>query len=155
MRTDSKSVWLGLVALAILGAGCGRGKERFTPSEQLARNSLAAALDAWKAGSPPGTITCQSPQVQVADTERQPGQRLLDYQILSEVASASGRAYVVKLQFAEPAAEQRARYIVIGIDPIWVFRKEDFDRLQHWEHPMPDPSAPPEETELTEIPSQL
>ena len=145
----AKSTIRILCGLAALVAGCGRGVERYTPSDTVARASLAAALEAWKEGEVPGTIDDVSPTVQVVDTERQPGQSLLDYQVLSEAASNSGRAYLVRLQLAEPPAEQRVRFIVVGIDPIWVFRKGDFDRLSHWEHPMHEDTSTLDEVEKT------
>jgi hypothetical protein len=33
--------------------------------------------------------------------------------------------------------------VVIGIDPLWVFRHEDYDLLLHWEHPMEPVSVEP------------
>jgi hypothetical protein len=65
--------------------------------------------------------------------------------VLSEVSlAAAGRCYVVGLKFDNPPAERRERFVVVGIDPLWVFRKEDYDKLAHWEHPMelPQPVKP-------------
>jgi hypothetical protein len=146
----AKSMMGLLCGLAAFAGGCGRSAERFTPPDAVARASLAAALEGWKAGRAPGTIEDVSPQVQVVDTERQPGQTLLDYQVLSEAASTSGRAYVVRLKLNDPTSEERVRFIVVGIDPIWVFRKGDFDRLAHWEHPMHEPADEAENTEANE-----
>lgn len=132
--------------LAVLALGCSRSAERFTPPDELARASLSAALEAWKEGKSPGTIDNVSPSIQFVDAERPAAQKLLDFQVLSEVASTSGRMYVVRLRLAEPEAVERARFIVVGVDPIWVFRKADFDKLSHWEHPMPNPAAELEES---------
>jgi len=75
------------------------------------------------------------------DTGRQEGQILRSFQILGETSlRGEGRCYVVGLTLDNPAAEQRARFVVVGIDPIWVFRKEDYDKLAHWEHPMEEAS---------------
>jgi hypothetical protein len=35
----------------------------------------------------------------------------------------------------------KVRYIVLGIDPLFVFRQEDFDLLMHWDHHMPASQA--------------
>jgi hypothetical protein len=69
-----------------------------------------------------------------------------DYTVLNETAAINGRTYVVRLQLSNPAADERVRFVVIGIDPIWVFRKSDFDRLAHWEHPMAVEEPAPEST---------
>jgi hypothetical protein len=44
--------------------------------------------------------------------------------------------FTVKLTLEDPATELKARYVVVGIDPVWVFRQEDYDMLSHWDHPM-------------------
>jgi hypothetical protein len=42
------------------------------------------------------------------------------------------------------------RYNVLGRDPIWVFRLEDYEMISHWEHPMiGEAEAPPESTPAT------
>jgi hypothetical protein len=35
-----------------------------------------------------------------------------------------------------PAEAQKVRYLVHGIDPLYVYRQEDFDLLNHWDHMM-------------------
>ena len=42
--------------------------------------------------------------------------------------------FTVQLALDAPPAEVRVRYYVIGIDPVWVVRQEDYDMLTHWEH---------------------
>ena len=34
------------------------------------------------------------------------------------------------------------RFVVFGIDPLWVFRQEDYEMFAHWEHLMDGPEAP-------------
>jgi len=127
-RSAVNSMCLVLGA-ALVAAGCGSGAGQYTPAPQAARGSLEAALAAWRDGDPPGTVQ-GTPCVQVVDSTRREGQSLRSFEILSETsAGAQGRCYVV-----------------VGIDPIWVFRKEDYDHLGHWEHPMPE--APPQPTPL-------
>lgn len=136
-----------LLCALLLISGCGQGRpDRFTPSAATAKSSIEAALEAWREGLAPGPISNQTPAVHVVDTVRSPGQKLRDYQVLSETrASGAGRLYVVRLTLDNPAAQERARFIVVGVDPIWVFRKEDYDHLAHWEHPMPAASTTAEQ----------
>lgn len=125
---------LGVAMLAALG--CAARSQRYTPAPQTARASLEAALNAWREGVQPESSE-KVPAVQFVDTTRLNGQTLRSFEVLSETTiSGEGRAYVVRLTLDNPSSELRARYVVVGIDPIWVFRKEDYDRLAHWEHPM-------------------
>ena len=125
-----------LAACMFALAGCGPSRERFTPAPQVAEESLTSALTAWREQRKTDEIEGK-PAIRVVDTTRKPGQTLERFEVLSESKiTGEGRCYLVKLVFANPAAEIRVRYVVVGIDPVWVFRKEDYDRLAHWEHPM-------------------
>ena len=44
---------------------------------------------------------------------------------------------IVRLVLAGPAEERRERYVVVGLDPVWVFAYPDYEMLMHWDHPMP------------------
>jgi hypothetical protein len=81
-----------------------------------------------------------TPAVHVTDTFRKPGETLVDYRILGEVPSERKRCYAVELRYAPERAE-RTRFLVVGIDPLWVFRQEDAELLAHWEHNMETPEA--------------
>jgi hypothetical protein len=129
---------LGWVLLAAVLAGCGadKGFERYVPAPEDARRALETALTAWQDGKPAGPITDTTPGVAVADTTRRPGQTLRSFRVLGEVSGNGPRCFAVRLELDNPAETQTARYVVVGIDPLWVFRQEDYDRLAHWEHPM-------------------
>ena len=138
---------LATLAVTLVPAGCGSRARDYTPSPHAARASLELVLTEWSQGRLSGSIAGK-PNVQVVDTSRQQGQTLRSFSVLSETSvGAEGRCYVVRLQFDNSAADERARYVVVGIDPIWVFRKEDYDKLAHWEHPMelPEPSTAEDE----------
>ena len=66
-------------------------------------------------------------------------------------ADASGGyegTFTVKLECENPTGRRTARYVVVGIDPLWVFRQEDFDKMAHWEmdmtHDEADAASPKE-----------
>jgi hypothetical protein len=132
-------VWLVLACFA--GCGGQRGAERYAPAEDTARTALEAVLNAWQNGDPPGSITDVTPAVQVVDTLRRPGQQLQRYEILGPVPAEGHRRFAVRLFLENPHEEQKARFVVIGLDPLWVFRLEDFERMVHWEMPMAEPTA--------------
>ncbi len=126
---------------------CGRKNEDFIPAQDVAERALEDALKAWQAGLPAGEVTGTKPVVFATDTSRKKEQTLRSYNILGETAGSAGRTYAVVLDLANPDEKIKTRYIVVGIDPLWVFRQEDYELLMHWDHYMPnnpnaDPSAP-------------
>ena len=149
----SLSVARSAHGLAVLGiivlTGCSRPpeKDRYRPQAETARSALETALSEWKKGVPPGTITSRSPEIKVVDSAQRPGLPLQDFEILGEVAGEGFRCFAVRLEHAAPKPSERTRYVVIGIDPLWVFRQEDYDMLAHWDHAMsPAPAATGTET---------
>jgi hypothetical protein len=127
------------VLVLSLHAGCTKApqsNERFVPNDGAARPALKAALEAWRQEKPTGRLAETSPPVQVVDTHRKPGQRLVEYQILGQSAQENARYYTVRLTLDAPPESQLARYLVFGIDPLWVFRFEDYEMISHWEHHM-------------------
>lgn len=130
---------VGFAGLFVLAAGCADPSDpgRFYPPEVRARQALEAALSAWQRAIPPGEVPGGSnPTVVVADTHRTPGQRLKAFSVLGMAPGDGPRVFTVKLTLENPATELKARYVVVGIDPVWVFRQEDYDMLSHWDHPM-------------------
>ena len=139
--------WPHAVALWLLCglcAGCGAssrsGHERFVPAPELARTTVRTALEAWQRRDPVGEVTGSKPLVFVVDSYRREGQTLEQFELLGEVPGLTQRTYLIKLSLANPTAEEKVRYAVIGIDPLWVYRHEDLELLAHWEHKMPDKS---------------
>lgn len=112
-----------------------RSTDRFVPSPAEAETALRAVFEAWRRGEPPGLVPNTSPAVHITDTFRKPGETLVDYHILGEVPSERPRCFAVDLRF-DPERIERARFNVVGIDPLWVFRLEDVELLAHWEHKM-------------------
>jgi hypothetical protein len=125
----------GALLLLACGAGCGapRGYERYVPPSDAARRALQAALDAWRDGGGPEALAARSPGVVVVDNQRRPGQALRGYEVLGELPGDGPRRFAVRLRLDDPPAEEKARFLVVGVDPLWVFRQEDYDMLAHWE----------------------
>jgi hypothetical protein len=124
-----------LLLLAVCGlaaAGCsgsGRNESDFIPSTNNARKALESALKSWQAGQPPGTVPgTASPTVQVTDSRWQAGQKLVGFEILNEDSSEQGRFFRVRLDVGKGAPVE-VRYVVIGIDPLLVYREEDYQKL--------------------------
>ena len=134
---------IAVVGLSILlgVVGCRKspvGFERFNPPPGASREALNAVLEAWRAGRPAEDGVGPESDVHVVDKQRKPGQRLVGFEILGEVNVEKGRGYAVRLRFDEPEETSVVRFLVIGERPLWVWRKEDFDMIAHWMHPMDD-----------------
>ncbi|MBX9584205.1 MAG: hypothetical protein K2X87_28230 [Gemmataceae bacterium] len=129
--------WAALVLLA--AAGCDRNPraEDFVPPEEAARAALDAYLRAWAAGSTADPVPGTRPPVQVADELRSKGRTLSGYTILGPTPADAPRCFAVQLKLGNPPAEVRERYVVVGIDPVWVWRYDDYLMITRWEHPVP------------------
>jgi hypothetical protein len=134
-------VLLGLLSVA---AGCGDDSSaaQYTPEEDQARIALENVLNEWQQGKEPGPIQ-GDPPIHLADTQRRKGQTLKSYEVLGELPADAGRRFQVKLSLDNPQAEEKVQFLVVGDNPLWVFRQEDYDFLTHWDHPMPQPGAKP------------
>lgn len=124
--------------LALAGCG-GEGREedaaaRYVPEPAIARKTLVDRLEEWRAGRDPSSDN-------VVDKHRRPGQRLVGYEILGEVSAETGRGFAARLTLEHPDEEQVVRFLLIGVEPIWVFRQEDYELISHWMHKMDEPPA--------------
>ncbi len=116
--------------------------EDFIPSEDVAHRALESYLAAWQRGDPVSPVADTSPAVQGGDSVQAAGRKLDGYRILGPVAADAPRCFAVRLTLAGSREEQRERYVVIGIDPMWVMRYADYEMLLHWDHPMPAAKKP-------------
>jgi len=139
---------LAAVALVLVLSGCGRKAPDFKPDSKTAEEAVRRGLVAWQEGQPAGEVAGTSPLIYVTDTGSKAGQVLESFQILGETHGSAGRTIAVLLRLANPPEELRTRYIVVGIDPLWVFRQEDYELLMHWDHRM----APPVPNEAEVVP---
>lgn len=134
MRARSRLVlWCALFLAG--GAGCADRPraDRYVPSPDAARDAVEAALKAWQGGSPPGKVERPGVGVYLVDNCRPPGQRLRGYKVLGEAPGEGPRCFAAKLLLEDQEEEQLVRFVVFGIDPLWVYRYEDYEMLIHWE----------------------
>jgi hypothetical protein len=153
-RLQPDSVRRLAAVIAVVCGNCGGEpvkSDRFVPAPEVCRAAVEAVLVDWKEGRPAAPIDRLAVMVNVVDQHRKQGQALAKYEILGETPSVSGRCLVVRLKYAEPEGEETARYVVVGIDPLWVFRQEDLDLMNQWDHPMPPAPRGESETESEQI----
>lgn len=121
---------LSTCCLLVFLSGCSRTRSEaeFLPAENKARLALETALKAWQDGKTMGLIESTKPAVQVIDNKWQAGQKLAGFEILEAETGPGPQWFKVKLNMKAPAGEMRVRYVVAGIDPLWVYREEDFKK---------------------------
>lgn len=144
-----------LLSAAVFGAGCEktpRGPADLNaPGLEASKAALTASLEAWKGNRrESGVMIGSNPSIGVVDSTRLE-RPLLDYEVVGPLMVAEkARPFAVRLVLDSPRETVSARYLVLGRDPLWVFREEDFERMLHWEHKMDDheeggpPSVPGE-----------
>jgi hypothetical protein len=136
------TAWLLGWGLVLAGAaGCGDQKSKqagdnLIPPPEVAQQAVEDVLTAWQKGQPPGKVESASlpVSVYVIDSHRRPGQKLRSFNVLGEATRSGQRWFVVRLNLENPTEEKRIRYFVAGIDPLWVFREEDYTMMAHYDH---------------------
>jgi hypothetical protein len=122
----SSNLSLTLVAALVIGwaslalSGCGRRGD--LPLDQdLARRSLATAMDAWKAGQKPTDLATRSPPVVASEPHWEAGYRLEKYEIKEPpVNDGMNLHFNVKLTATTPQGkwEQRDVTYIVGTSPV-------------------------------------
>jgi hypothetical protein len=148
-----RSRFRAFLAAVLFISGCrgepaGSGFERYIPDPATARSAVVSVLEGWRDGRPIDEPSGRKPAVCVVDKQRKPGQRLARFEVLGEVSTDGARGFAARLTLENPDREHVARFLVIGIDPLWVFRQEDYEMFSHWMHPMDEATNPstPKET---------
>ncbi len=140
-------------------AGCERGGEAptpaFVPSWAEARQALESSLSAWRDAPLPLPASFDTHAVQIVDKTRKPDQRLLSFQILGQSDIENTRQFTVRLNLEGEESPQLVKYNVLGRDPVWVFRLDDYELLSHWQHDMsPPPPGPGERSKSADQPAK-
>jgi hypothetical protein len=145
--------WLGILAwwtlLAASLSGCNgwKGQEAvpgYLPEWGEARQALESALAAWRDAPSPLPASFDTQAVIFVDKQRRPGQRLLSFTVLGQSDVENARQFTVRIQLEAEESPRLVRYNVLGRNPAWVFRLEDYEMISHWEHDMTDPAPTPE-----------
>jgi hypothetical protein len=136
-RAQSDASWYGTILmvaacmgllLTIFFAGCSSAPPHpVDPS--YARESLKTALEQWKKGEEPKSLTTSSTPMTVQDFDWMAGAKLLDYQLVDDGTPKDANLHVqVKLTLSDPAvdkgkaAEKKVWYVVTTSPSVTVFR---------------------------------
>lgn len=117
--------WLLALAMAIIGCGA-NSEKKYIPSTTAARDALDATLAAWKSGAPYGPIQSGKTPVNVFEGRWQAGKKLESFEVLREEPSEGPKKFVVSTKLIGEAKPTEIAYLVVGKDPLLVFREDDF-----------------------------
>jgi hypothetical protein len=138
---QGRPAWFLVLVVAASCTGRDAPLERYRPDAAVARAALDQALAAWQRGDALPLSGEAAPGVHVVDTHRTRGQRLERYEIVGELPDDNVRRFAVRLTLASPAAQRTVCYMIVGIEPIWVFHEDDLAMVSHWECPMPETAS--------------
>ncbi len=116
---------IGGLTVLLFTAGCGNSTARYIPAAAKARAALHTALETWKSGTAHGPIQTSKPAINVFDARWQAGKKLESFEILEEITGKEQPQFKVKLKLAG-VEEETATYLVVGMDPLLVFRDADY-----------------------------
>lgn len=121
-----------LILLATL-AGCGGGSAPL-PSVEAAKQALQSSLDAWKAGRPASSLTEGKPRIEAVDFEWKSGKVLESYTLGAQASEQGTQTFAASLKLkGEPAAKD-VKYMVLGLDPVHIYRDEDYTRAMNMDN---------------------
>ncbi len=127
-RFDQRRRLLAAGILVFLAGCVGTSEAEYVPETESARQSLVAALDAWKAGQKPDPLRIGENEVRIEDSAWNKGANFRAYEIVAEPAEVGPRKLSVKLTLDSPPAPQTVDYYIVGKAPYWVFRDADYNR---------------------------
>jgi hypothetical protein len=151
VRTDRSghrrlATWACFVALFATITACERddgepAKPGFVPSWVEARQALESALSTWRDAPVPLPASFDIPAVEFVDSQRKTNQRLLSFQILGQTDVEYIRQFTVRLNLEGEESPQLVKYNIVGRQPVWIFRLENYEMISHWQHDMREPAA--------------
>ncbi len=112
--------------MSVLGCG-NETAARYKPSSTTARDSLQTALTTWQSGAKHGTIQTSKPAIDMFDLRWQQGTKLESFEIGDEIKGREQPAFNVKIKLDKQTEENNV-YLVVGIDPLLVFRDVDYQK---------------------------
>lgn len=119
------------IAMAAL-AGCGSGAAPL-PTVKDARQALTDGLTAWKAARPSSSLAEVTPKIDFVDFEWKAGKVLSDFTIGSDAADQGTQIFSVSLTVAGEPKAKDVKYMVLGLDPVHIYRDEDYTRAMNME----------------------
>jgi hypothetical protein len=118
-----------IITTVVLGCSQRSDESKYYPGVTTSRQSLDQALNAWLSNEDRSTEVSGKPAVRIVDPARQAGQKLARYEVVTESTGTNPSQFTVRLHL-EPGGATEVNYVVVGNDPIWVFREDEYSRRQ-------------------------
>jgi hypothetical protein len=120
------------ITLAAL-AGC-RGGSASLPSTDVSRQALQVSLDAWKAGKTTASLASGKPCIEPVDFEWKAGKILTDFTIGEHSPGEGTQTLSASLTLKGEPGPKEVKYMVLGVDPVRIFRDEDYNRAMNMDN---------------------
>jgi hypothetical protein len=121
-----RGVFAGLLFGIMVGCGGDPAVDPYLPEAEKAEKALVTALDAWKGGASLKTVQGDGHAIDVFDARWRSGAKLEDFEVLSEVPGELHPTFLVRTRIK--GKDEETKYLVFGIDPINVFRAEEYQK---------------------------
>jgi hypothetical protein len=126
-ETPGRAVLVVAGCLLFVFAGCSnKSEDRYIPSESKARPALEAALTAWQEGKQPGPIEGSPIPLQAVDSQWRSGKKLTAFEIIEQEPGDGPPVFSVRLTINGIKEPIVVRYYVVGKEPLWVYREDDY-----------------------------
>lgn len=137
-----RSMTIPALTAVLAIAGCGGSSSKYTPTGESAKETLTHALTAWQKGEKYGQVSNANPPINVSDFQWEGGKGLESFEILGEepVPGQSNKMFSVSLKLKGGKSATKTKYVVVGVNPVWVYQEENFKRLLNMDN-NPIPSA--------------
>lgn len=127
-RLSRRTLTAALILTALTVAGCGGDPEaKYLPDSNAARSALELVLNAWKDGKPFGSNKLNEIPVETFDARWRDGGKLESFEILGEESVEGRPTFKVRVQIQKAQSIEDV-FVVVGNNPLMVFRKQDFDK---------------------------
>lgn len=125
--------------LCLNTGGCGGSSKNYAPTAEGAKETLDRALSAWQKGEKSNSLETASPPINVSIADWQAGKVLEKFEILKEepVPGEVNKMFSTNLRLKGAKSDTKARFIVIGREPIWVYGENDFKNLLNMDNNKP------------------
>ncbi len=133
----------GFVFLVVLSlAGCGGGSAPL-PSADAARQALSRSLETWKAGQPATSLAEKQPPIEFVDFEWKAGKVLVEYNLGADSSGQGTHSVAASIKLKGEATAKDVKYMILGTDPVHIYRDEDYNRAMNMEDSLVAPKRKP------------
>lgn len=126
-RINPRSWPLTVMAIALTGCGGSSTVESYFPPSTTSRAAIEKVLGDWCGKPQPESAPIPATSIEFIDFEKRAGRKLISFEIQEEQQGTNPPRFLVKLQFPDLPTDVGAVYLVVGKDPLYVYRDTDYE----------------------------